>query len=68
VGAETTREPPAELGPSRELEAVKRFPEGNPEPVLQIAPDGTLLYANQASAPKGLGRVTTYFLVAKLGA
>jgi class 3 adenylate cyclase len=39
------------LAPSRELEAVKRFPEGNPNPVLQMTPEGRLLYANPASAP-----------------
>jgi class 3 adenylate cyclase len=36
---------------TRQLEAVKRFPEGNPNPVLQIDRDGVLLYANPASAP-----------------
>ena len=35
----------------RELEAIKRFPEGNPNPVLQMAHDGVLVYANPASAP-----------------
>ena len=40
--------PPLQL--ARELEAVKRFPEGNPNPVLQVGGDGVLLYANPASA------------------
>jgi class 3 adenylate cyclase len=30
---------------------VERFPERNPNPVMRMSPDGTLLYANQASAP-----------------
>ena len=34
----------------RELEAIKRFPEGNPNPVLQVDRNGVLLYANPASA------------------
>jgi class 3 adenylate cyclase len=29
---------------------VAKFPEGNPNPVLRAAPDGTLIYANAASA------------------
>ncbi len=49
--AETTGEPPFPLRLDRELEAIKRFPEGNPNPVLQIAGDGSLLYANPASSP-----------------
>jgi class 3 adenylate cyclase len=39
---------PADL--TRELAAVKRFPEGNPNPVLQIDGEGVLVYANPASA------------------
>jgi class 3 adenylate cyclase len=31
--------------------AVERFPERNPNPVLRVGEDGTLLYANEASAP-----------------
>ncbi len=38
-----------ELALSRELEAVRRFPEGNPNPVLQVDRNGVLLYANPAS-------------------
>ncbi len=30
---------------------VERFPERNPNPVIRMSPDGTLLYANAASAP-----------------
>ncbi|MGH2357491.1 MAG: adenylate/guanylate cyclase domain-containing protein, partial [Candidatus Limnocylindria bacterium] len=30
---------------------VERFPERNPNPVMRMSPDGTLLYSNQASAP-----------------
>jgi class 3 adenylate cyclase len=30
---------------------VQRFPERNPNPVMRMAPDGTLLYANAASVP-----------------
>jgi class 3 adenylate cyclase len=37
-------------GLARELEAVKRFPEGNPSPVFQVGRDWVLLYANPASA------------------
>ena len=47
----TAEEPQLPLALARELEAVKRFPEGNPNPVLQIGGDGVLLYANPASAP-----------------
>jgi class 3 adenylate cyclase len=43
--------PQLPLAVDRELEAVKRFPEGNPNPVLQVGTDGVLLYANPASAP-----------------
>jgi class 3 adenylate cyclase len=55
IGA--TEEPQSPLELTRELEAVKRFPEGNPNPVLQIGADDVLLYANPASAPlvDGLG-------------
>ncbi len=34
----------------REIEGLARFPGENPSPVLRIAPDGTLLSANRASA------------------
>ncbi len=34
-----------------EVKSVARFPEENPSPVLRVTPEGTLLYANRASAP-----------------
>ena len=34
-----------------ELEAVRTFPDSNPNPVLRIASSGQLLYANAASRP-----------------
>jgi class 3 adenylate cyclase len=33
-----------------EAEVIAQFPDQNPHPVLRIAPDGTLLYANDSSA------------------
>jgi class 3 adenylate cyclase len=51
LSTDATDEPPVLVGPDRELEAIKRFPEGNPNPVLQIAGDGSLRYANPASRP-----------------
>ncbi len=33
------------------VQAVSRFPEENPHPVLRFEPDGTLQYANPAAAP-----------------
>jgi class 3 adenylate cyclase len=30
---------------------VERFPERNPNPVMRMSPDGTLIYANEASGP-----------------
>jgi PAS domain S-box-containing protein len=35
----------------REIELLARFPGENPNPVLRVARDGTLLYANEASGP-----------------
>lgn len=35
----------------RELEAMSRYPDSNPNPVLRFAMEGLLLYANAASAP-----------------
>ena len=35
----------------REIQAINRFPGQNPNPVLRVAEDGTLTYANAASAP-----------------
>jgi PAS domain S-box-containing protein len=36
---------------NREMESLSRFPSENPAPVLRLAPDGTLLYANAAAGP-----------------
>ena len=33
------------------LQNVARFPDENPQPVLRVGRDGTLLYANRASEP-----------------
>jgi class 3 adenylate cyclase len=35
----------------RQIQAINRFPDQNPNPVLRIRPDGLLLYANPASGP-----------------
>ena len=35
----------------RQIEAINRFPDQNPHPVMRISDDGKLLYANPASAP-----------------
>ncbi len=51
MSAERTGEPRGALRLERELDVVKRFPDGNPNPVLQVDSDGHLLYANPASAP-----------------
>jgi class 3 adenylate cyclase/PAS domain-containing protein len=45
------RDSPSPLELDQELEALRRFPDGNPNPVLQIVPGGALLYANPAAAP-----------------
>jgi PAS domain S-box-containing protein len=34
-----------------QIRSLSRFPAENPSPVLRIAPDGTILYANKSSAP-----------------
>jgi class 3 adenylate cyclase len=34
----------------RQIEAINRFPDQNPNPVMRVAADGTLMYANAASA------------------
>jgi PAS domain S-box-containing protein len=34
-----------------EIESLSRFPRENPHPVLRVAADGTILYANPGSAP-----------------
>ncbi len=36
---------------AREVEVLSQFPDQNPNPVLRVGRDGTLLYANQASRP-----------------
>ena len=36
---------------ARQIEAINRFPDQNPNPVLRVAADGALMYANPASAP-----------------
>jgi class 3 adenylate cyclase len=41
----------AALLTSDQVQAINRFPDDNPNPVLRIDPDGHLLYANPASAP-----------------
>ncbi len=35
----------------RRIRTLARFPADNPNPVLQVDPDGTLIYANRASIP-----------------
>ncbi|NPV07460.1 MAG: PAS domain S-box protein [Anaerolineae bacterium] len=35
----------------REIESLARFPRENPQPVLRVGSDGTILYANPASRP-----------------
>ena len=35
----------------RQIQAINRFPDQNPHPVMRIDPDGLLLYANRSSAP-----------------
>src|SRR5688500_15302204 len=35
----------------REIEAINRSPDENPNPVMRVAGDGRLIYANPASAP-----------------
>src|SRR5262245_28972807 len=34
-----------------QIQAINRFPDQNPNPVLRIASDGNLTYANRASEP-----------------
>ena len=43
--------PPDEQLLERQVQAVDRFPDQNPNPVLRISDDGHLTYANLASAP-----------------
>jgi class 3 adenylate cyclase len=35
----------------REIEAINRFPDQNPNPVMRVLNDGRLMYANRASEP-----------------
>jgi len=35
----------------QQLEAINRFPDQNPNPVMRVSREGELIYANQASAP-----------------
>ena len=35
----------------REIEAINKFPDENPNPVLRVATNGRLMYANAASRP-----------------
>jgi len=35
----------------KEIESLAKFPSENPNPVLRVAKDGTILYANKASLP-----------------
>ncbi len=45
----TEREVPALTG--EQIQAINRFPDENPNPVLRIAADGRVLYANPAGVP-----------------
>jgi class 3 adenylate cyclase len=46
-----TRGEEAHLLLERQIEAIHRFPDQNPNPVMRTTLDGRLLYANTASAP-----------------
>src|SRR5262249_7585288 len=37
--------------PEEQIRSLARFPDENPNPMLRIAADGNILYANEASAP-----------------
>jgi class 3 adenylate cyclase len=43
----------------RQIQAIDRFPDQNPHPVMRFKPDGELTYANESSAPvlAALGRI-----------
>ncbi len=41
----------AEMRALEEIRSLARFPADNPDPVLRVARDGVLLYANEASRP-----------------
>jgi class 3 adenylate cyclase len=59
TGQDDRRRPPAATAPSvngptltgSQIQAINRFPDQNPNPVLRIDAGGRLLYANPASAP-----------------
>ena len=40
-----------ELAMAEQMDQLAKFPRDNPNPVLRVAPDGTFLYANEASFP-----------------
>ena len=42
---------PEALLVEQQIEAINRFPDQNPNPVMRITHDGHLLYANAASEP-----------------
>src|SRR6188474_3821260 len=42
---------PETLLVEKQIEAINRFPDQNPNPVMRITRDGHLLYANISSAP-----------------
>ncbi|WP_428562791.1 MAG: PAS domain S-box protein [Solidesulfovibrio sp. DCME] len=47
----TVQDVTSERQAQENLRSMARFPEDNPHPVLRLAPDGRLAYANPASAP-----------------
>jgi class 3 adenylate cyclase len=47
----TSQVPPQTLLLEQQVEAINRFPDQNPNPVMRITHDGHLLYANVASKP-----------------
>jgi PAS domain S-box-containing protein len=50
-GIQTLRIRAAHARAQAEVESLARFPGENPHPVLRVASDGTILYANVASGP-----------------
>jgi len=46
----TVRDPSARTRPEGEIQDLEKFPDENPNPVLRIAGDGVVQYANQAGA------------------
>lgn len=54
---------------AEQMEVLARFPSENPNPVMRVAPDGRILFANQKSQPildewqkEGEGRVPSHWL------